>query len=115
MYGCYNPYFVYGILDKNNSRSLIFDDDVIEELELEIYGKDVVRLHLGDAVYGVAIELGEKATEEQVETVGKALDYLKAKYTETDGLCVEYCLAIKAYDWGIEHELYQEISDSDSE
>lgn len=108
MYGCFDPDYVYGIIDDDNCRNMIFDEDEIETLGLEIYAQDVVRNYLGNAVYGVSVE--KTASKKQKSSVKDAMDYLKKNYKNTDKLRMGYFLVIKG-NWEVEHEPYKHKED----
>ena len=76
----YDPYYVYGFKDEGDCRGTILPKKAVEEAGLEMFGLDVVRLHLGDVVYGIKIPVGSKATSEQQHTVEKALKQLTSSY-----------------------------------
>ena len=53
MYGCFDGYLVYGVAD--GTRHRVLDREWLEENypEFGVYALDVVRLHMGEACYGV--------------------------------------------------------------
>ena len=59
MYGCSTPYLVYGVAEGN--REDMIDRDWLEENfpSMAIYAKDVVKLCLGEACYGIPCDIDE--------------------------------------------------------
>lgn len=58
MYSCYDSYVVYGICE--NNYKLILDSEILENLEqydIRLYAKEVVRNHICSAVYGYTLSV----------------------------------------------------------
>lgn len=111
MYACYDPFVVYGILESNRDQML--DREWLEEnfTKIEMYASDVVRNHMGSAIYGYAVYLRPNgtatATEEQKADVQTLYDmictYCASQDTEPPEL--GYFLAMSG-DYEYEHEEY---------
>ena len=77
----YDPYYVYGFKDDyRNCRDKLLPNEAIEAVGLQMYGLDVVRLHLGDVVYGINIPVGARATPQQQELVKAAMKKLTSTF-----------------------------------
>jgi hypothetical protein len=81
MYGCFDAYVVYGVAD--GTRHRVLDRKWLEENypEFGVYALDVVRLHLGEACYGVQCKVSRTLgvfdpTEETRKQVQELYDML---------------------------------------
>jgi hypothetical protein len=81
MYGCFDAYIVYGVAD--GTRHRVLDRTWLEENypEFGVYALDVVRMHMGEACYGVKLNVSRslgvfepsEETKEQVIKLYNAL------------------------------------------
>lgn len=106
MYGCVDGYYVYGFKDEQFCRDLVIDSDEIIDLGLEIFAEDVVRLHMGDIIYGITLDIGAEATEEEKQFIQKIVDSLKQKY-KMGPIEIGYFIGLKG-DFDMEHSEYEE-------
>lgn len=85
MYGCFDAYVVYGVME--GDRSQILDQEWLESKYpyMNVFASDVVRNTMGNAVYGYSLDFDE-ATGQSQPTDGQKED-VQQLYTF---LC-EYC------------------------
>ena len=115
MYGQFDPFVIYGILESN--RDKIVDSDWLQTNfpSLDTYASDVVRSYMGSAIYGIPVYLDPatgKATvdEEDKANVQRLYDRLCTYYnacgaTQNDLPELGYHLAMSG-DYYSEHEVY---------
>jgi len=88
MYGCFDAYVVYGVAD--GTRNRVLDRSWLEENypEFGVYALDVVRMHMGEACYGIKCQVSRihglvEPTEETKKQVQELFDKL-VEYGEYD-------------------------------
>lgn len=81
MYGCFDAYLVYGVAD--GTRHRVLDAEWLEENypEFRVYALDVVRMHMGEACYGVRCSVSRslgvfEPTEETIKQVEELYEKL---------------------------------------
>jgi hypothetical protein len=122
MYGQFDPFILYGILESN--RDSVLDSDWLQSNfpSLDTYASDVVRNYMGSAIYGVPVYLDPKTgsayvSEEDRVIVQRLYDRLCAYYkargaSQNDLPEMGYFLAMSG-DYECEHEVY--VPESDAE
>jgi len=60
MYGCFDPYLVYGFVGPSSEESL--DADYVEAHGLRVWADSIIRCHLCNSVYGVLATLAPDGT-----------------------------------------------------
>lgn len=105
MYGGFTPHYVYGIIDKKNKRNLILNDDHDDLDKINCYALDIEGLYAGDIVYGMSIDIGESASEEDKEIIERVLKLMKT-YENTEELEIGYFLGISG-NYDICHKPYK--------
>ena len=111
MYGCFDAYVVYGVAD--GTRHRVLDRKWLEENypEFGVYALDVVRLHMGEACYGVKCKVSRTIgvfdpTEETKKQVQELYDMLVDYDDEESNVRMGYFEVISGdYDKS-EHEVY---------
>ena len=86
MYGCFYTYVVYGVAD--GTRYRVLDRDWLEENypEFGVYALDVVRLHMGEACYGVKCKVNRTlGLLDPTEETRKQVQELFERLGEYDG------------------------------
>jgi hypothetical protein len=111
MYGCFDGYIVYGVAD--GTRYRLLDRSWLEEHypDFGTYGLDVVRLHMGEACYGVRCKVSRTlgvfdATEETKKKAQELFDKLVEYDNGENNVRIGYFQVISGdYDKS-EHEVY---------
>ncbi len=72
MYSCYDGYVVFGVME--SERDAMLEHDWLEENfpSLNVYASDVVRNHMGNAVYGISVHLDQTTGQAYVSAEDKA-------------------------------------------
>jgi hypothetical protein len=72
MYSCYDGYVVFGVME--SERDAMLERDWLEENfpSLNMYASDVVRNHMGNAVYGISVHLDKTTGQACVSAENKA-------------------------------------------
>ena len=90
MYGCFDSYVIYGVMEGDRYR--ILDQEWLESAypEMDTYASDVVRNIMGNATYGYTLHFDQvtgqaQATKSQKETV-QQLYTLLCEYCEGEGI-----------------------------
>lgn len=112
MYGCFDAYVVYGVMEGNLSE--VLDEEWLESEypDMCTYASSVVRETMGSAVYGIALELDPttgqaQATEEQKATVQQLYTRI-CKYCQREGSTepsIGYFLVVEG-DYEKDHREY---------
>ena len=109
MYGCFDPVVVFGFaeLDRNQVINPDFLAQFAPSDDLDIYALDVVRVHMGNAVYGVQARMradGKCSVTREDRAIIKKL-YAAASKTKKYG-AIRYHVVIRGdYDTK-EHKRY---------
>ncbi len=81
MYGCFDAYLVYGVAD--GTRHRVLSREWLEENypDFRVYALDVVRMHMGEACYGVRCQVSMsygmfEPTEETIKQVEELYEKL---------------------------------------
>ena len=87
MYGCFDAYLIYGVAD--GTRHRVLSREWLEENypHFGIYALDVVRLHMGEACYGVKCSVSRSlgVFEPTEETKKQAQELYEKLVEEGDG------------------------------
>ena len=71
MYGCNDPYIVYGWREGN--RENVLDYSWFEDSLIYKFATDVVKYHAGEAVYGIPCKLDSKTGELSISETNKKI------------------------------------------
>ena len=81
MYGCADPYLIYGWVESDRHRVLSFE--WMEEHNIQLFATDMVRNHAGNAVYGVGVNIENNkmvCSEELKKIINNLLKSLEGYY-----------------------------------
>lgn len=109
MYGCFDAYIVYGVAD--GTRHRLLDREWLEKNypEFGVYALGVVRMHMGEACYGVRCKVNRTfgvfdPTEEQKMQAQTLYDQL-VKEGGGENVRIGYFEVISG-DYATEHKVY---------
>lgn len=107
MYGCFDAYLVYGVAD--GTRHRVLSREWLEQNypDFGIYALDVVRMHMGEACYGVRCSVSRSlGVFEPTEETKKRAQELYEKLVEEGDARIGYFNVISGdYDKS-QHEQY---------
>ena len=109
MYGCYDPYLIYGFAECN--RDEVIDNDWLTEYfpDISAYPLDVVKNYAGEFAYGVTCELnqatGKISIGEETKQIVQKLFEKVQKRSKNDERTIGYFLVLSG-DYELEHTPY---------
>lgn len=85
---CYEPDLIYGVTE--TKRGMVLDDNFLEENDLEMFAKELVRGYLVDAAYGFSLSVEEYKRFLELGPTDKSNEELVGKMKRIDDFCEKY-------------------------
>jgi hypothetical protein len=106
MFGEFDCFYIYGFKDIDyGNNHILCDFKELEDLGIGMYATNIISMHMNYAVYGIVIEPGMQAKNEEIQNVVDAMNFLNKKY-DMGGCVLGYYVGIQG-DYEIEQVPYQ--------